>query len=137
MGHYMPDDEIIARYRWLKSPSRVTILAELNGCSCQEIQTIVGDWEMKSKMAGKDDQLTELHGTGMTDAEIAAQVGVAQSTICLWRKKMGLPPNGKVGGARVETGVTTDRSDRLILFLRGVAIGAGVFDIDEILEGIK
>jgi hypothetical protein len=139
MGHYMTDDEIIARYRTLKPQGRVKLLAELNGCACVEIEQVIGRYEMKSKIAGHEDDLRALHASGMTDKEIAAQVGVAPSTIYLWRKNCGLAPNAVRGGNRKSESISAASDDRLarqMLFLRGVAIGAGVKDIDKLLEAI-
>lgn len=139
MSHYMTDDEIVARYRTLKPQGRINLLAELNGCACVEIEQIIGRYEMKSKIAGHEDDLRALHTSGMTDKEIAAQVGVAPSTIYLWRKNAGLAPNGVRGGNRKGESISPasdDRVARQMLFLRGVAIGAGVFDVDEFLEAI-
>ena len=136
MGHYMTDDEIIARYRTLKPQGRVNLLAELNGCACVEIEQVIGRYEMKSKIAGHEDDLRDLHASGMTDKEIAAQVGVAPSTIYLWRKNCGLASNGVRGGNRKGEPASDDRMARQMLFLRGIAIGAGVKEIDKLLEAI-
>lgn len=136
MGYYMTDDEIIARYRTLKPQGRINLLAQLNGCACVEIEQVIGRYEMKSKIAGHEDDLRALHASGMTDKEIAAQVGVAPSTIYLWRKNAGLASNAVRGGKREEIPADNDRIFRQMLFLRGIAIGAGVKDIDKLLEAI-
>lgn len=141
MGHYMTDDEIVARYRTLKPQGRINLLAELNGCACVEIEQVIGRYEMKAKIAGHEDDLCALHASGMTDKEIAAQVGVAPSTIYLWRRNCGLASNAVRGGNRKsdaasEQPTSDDRLSRQMLFLRGIAIGAGVKDIDKLLEAI-
>jgi hypothetical protein len=136
MGHYMTDDEIIARYRTLKPQGRINLLAELNGCARVEIEQVIGRYEMKSKIAGHEDDLRALHASGMTDKEIAAQVGVAPNTIYLWRKNAGLASNAVRGGNHKGEPASDDRLARQMLFLRGIAIGAGVRDVDKLLEAI-
>ncbi|BCV20427.1 GcrA family cell cycle regulator [Moorella sp. Hama-1] len=52
------------------------------------------------------EKLKELHAAGMTDAEIASELGVKRNTIAMARKRLGLTANRKVG----EHGGTTQRS---------------------------
>ena len=37
----------------------------------------------------------ELYSHGLTDSEIAKQIGVRSETVCKWRNKLGLPANKK------------------------------------------
>jgi hypothetical protein len=43
------------------------------------------------------DKLKELHGAGLSDGEIADQLGVKRTTVIMARKRLGLPANRKVG----------------------------------------
>ncbi|WP_406676396.1 hypothetical protein [Moorella sp. ACPs] len=44
------------------------------------------------------EKLKELHARGMTDGEIAAEIGMERTTVAKARKRLGLPANRKVGG---------------------------------------
>lgn len=43
------------------------------------------------------DKALECYKAGMTDNEIMAVIGCAESTVCTWRRKNHLPPNKKGG----------------------------------------
>ncbi|BCV20351.1 hypothetical protein [Moorella sp. Hama-1] len=44
------------------------------------------------------EKLKELHAKGMTDGEIAAEIGMERTTVAKARKRLGLSANRKVGG---------------------------------------
>ena len=43
------------------------------------------------------EKLKELYARGMTDGEIAAEIGMERTTVAKARKRLGLPPNRRVG----------------------------------------
>ena len=45
-------------------------------------------------------KMKQFYLQGMNDPQIAAQVGVAQQTVFMWRKKNGLPAHARFGGDR-------------------------------------
>ena len=66
-----------------------------------------------------EEKAMELYRQGLNDREVGARLGVTHSTVCLWRKRRGLPsiaPKGR----RVE-----DREEELMeLYRQGLSDGA-------------
>ena len=46
------------------------------------------------------EQMQKLYDQGLTDPDIARQIGVSGSTVCHWRHANGLPPHAHFGGNR-------------------------------------
>lgn len=91
----MTDSEIRAEYNTAKSKRKqIGVLADLNGCSHDEMIAKLKELgceippapERKKRPYGKLDQAKamELYKTGMSQREMAKELGVAQSTVRSW-----------------------------------------------------
>lgn len=69
----------------------------------------------KKGTGGNFEERMKLYKEGLNDYEIAEELGVCQATVCSWRKRRNLPPNGGVGGGNK---VTFER--RLELYDKGL-----------------
>jgi len=91
MGHYMTDAEIRRRYRDMHPGyKRIQILADLNGCSKNEIEQVLKE----GKVDMNKDMAMELYQKGLNDREIGEKLGRHGSSVALWRKKNNLPAIG-------------------------------------------
>lgn len=102
----MPDGEIVARYKAMAADQdRVGILAQLNNCYRIVIEDILarngiladkprrGAWGGTRQPSMNYTRAWELYNQGMTDAQMAQELCVADDTVRKWRKKNGLPVN--------------------------------------------
>lgn len=99
----MTVDEIKISYRdALNKQKQVPILAQLNACSTEKINGILGiDEDTTSHYRKKGlsayrhlfDQMLELYNSGMSDRAIAEKLKVHRSHVTRWRGSLGLPPN--------------------------------------------
>jgi len=108
-----------------------------------------------------NDRILDLYNQGLNDAEIADKLGCTRSTVTLWRRNNKLPPHRThreqpeptelpepdqpaahapikaADATREQLLGSIKRLNRQILYLRGVAVGAGVPDIDSRLAEVK
>jgi hypothetical protein len=64
------------------------------------------------------EKLKELHTKGMTDGEIAAEIGMERTTVTKARKRLGLPANRKVGGHGKVGGVYNEEEAAIMAWLQ-------------------
>lgn len=93
----MSDNDIQISYRAAKEPEKqIKILAELNACPEHKIRSILGLPPVENPDKSGEElaaKIRELHAQNLSDGEIGKIVGLTGSTICWWRKKLGLSAN--------------------------------------------
>ena len=98
------ESEICSLYRQAKNKkSQIEILTQLTGVNKLAIENILkkGGYLMAEKkpkimkdiVIPNSEKIKELHAQGLTQKEIAKEVGVAQSTVHYYFKKLELEPN--------------------------------------------
>lgn len=55
---------------------------------------------MRNRNKAKESVMSVLHNVGFNDSLIARTLGVAKSTVSLWREREGRHSNGRHGGDR-------------------------------------
>lgn len=105
----MSNEEIVSNYKQAAYPNKqIGILAELNACSKRQIKSILteagiipdtkerklGEWDKEAAM--------RLYDEGKIDREIAAEIGVSNATILVWRKANNLPAHGRRRNRKVD-----------------------------------
>ena len=102
----MSDKEIVFRYRDMNPEvNRVRILAELNAASPACIEDILrrNGVKLPPKRIGSrgrplkvdTEQAMRLYKAGMSDQQIAQDLGCSASTIKNWRNRHGIPPQNR------------------------------------------
>lgn len=96
----MTVDEIVTSYRQAKNPQlQIGVLADLNVCTRKEIKDLLAEaGVLKAPPENKggrpvtfDTELARrLWGEGLTDTEIAAQLGIPVVRFAKWRQRVGL-----------------------------------------------
>lgn len=96
----MTADEIVTSYRQAKNPQlQIGVLADLNVCSRKEIKELLTAAGVLAappeKKGGRPvtfdtEQARRLWDEGLTDTEIAAQLGVPVPRFVGWRRRVGL-----------------------------------------------
>lgn len=96
----MTVDEIVTSYRQAKNPQlQIGVLADLNVCTRKEIKDLLVEaGVLKAPPENKggrpvtfDTELARrLWGEGLTDTEIAAQLGIPVVRFAKWRQRVGL-----------------------------------------------
>ena len=96
----MTVDEIVTSYRQAKNPQlQIGVLADLNVCTRKEIKDLLAEaGALKAPPENKggrpvtfDTELARrLWGEGLTDTEIAAQLGIPVVRFAKWRRRVGL-----------------------------------------------
>ena len=96
----MTVEEIVTSYRQAKNPQlQIGVLADLNVCTRKEIKDLLAEaGVLKAPPENKggrpvtfDTELARrLWGEGLTDTEIAAQLGIPVVRFAKWRQRVGL-----------------------------------------------
>ena len=96
----MTVEEIVTSYRQAKNPQlQIGVLADLNVCTRKEIKDLLAEaGALKAPPENKggrpvtfDTELARrLWGEGLTDTEIAAQLGIPVVRFAKWRQRVGL-----------------------------------------------
>lgn len=96
----MTVDEIVTSYRQAKNPQlQIGVLADLNVCTRKEIKDLLAEAEvLKAPPENKGGRpvtfntelARRLWGEGLTDTEIAAQLGIPVVRFAKWRQRVGL-----------------------------------------------
>ena len=89
-------EEVRTRYRLAKDKKAIiTVLADLTCSSQAEVRRFLGVEKPRSKPATRLDREKAMayYEAGMSDIEIAEQLGVHKSTVSAWRRTNGLNSN--------------------------------------------
>lgn len=82
------------KYRY-KQGTPIAVLAELVGCSRQDILFALGDLVAEADKPSEKEQLFyDLYLQGKTDYAISKMVKCSNSLVHKWRSESGLEPNG-------------------------------------------
>lgn len=115
MKPYMSEQELKFRYKNMSDvEDKVTVLAELNGCSVQSIEMLLFGEERtprtidKKTRKDREEMMYRMYLLGCDDTYIANKVGMKRKAAFKWRKRNNLPTKIGFGGGAKEMYSTWD-----------------------------